>query len=255
MKKVLFFIATCFFVSCNNNDSSQKVSSESEIQKFQNAWLNADLKNVFSTEKLSKSENLPKAYLFSKTDLIELLNTTNFNKFNFVLGLTDHNFDIKLSVLSGTEARILNSEIYSSEILESELNDLNANDFIYVSENTAINKYFLNNDVAFNQYKNFASINEISVLENTISYEGERIRQFSIGKQVIEELINKEDFSKLAVIFATNQEGKLSPIIVGLDTNNYFISNPATNNKAENGAIIIGGTQPCPNCCDINGPL
>jgi hypothetical protein len=245
MKKAFFFIITSFLVSCNNNDATQNVSSGSEIQKFQNAWLNADLEDVFTT-----NTNTPKAFLFSKTDLLELLNTANFNDLKFVLGLTENKLDIKLSVLSGTQVKTLNSEIYSNEILETQLNNLNSNDFTYVSDNSGINNYFINNSIAYNQYKNFAAINNISVFENTVSYNGERIKHFSIERQVIEELINNLNFNKLAVVFTQNNEGKLSPIIVGLDVNNQFISSLTSNGRGGTGTIIIGGALPCPTHCD-----
>jgi len=75
-----------------------------------------------------------------------------------------------------------------------------------------------------------------NALEELISYNGERIRYFSMPANVIQQMANAGD---VQLVWGLNTEGKLATV---------FLPKPSENNMVQ--TYIYDFTEPCPSTCD-----
>lgn len=256
MKKILFATIAFCLISCNNNESSDSSTSDADLQKFKKDWLSYDITNLVAGVN-SKVEKTTKAYTFSKADLNNLFNNNELNKIRFVLGVVNNDLDIKVQGFGSNSIGILNSEIFSSEKLDSQVSSLSTINSSFNSDNKIVMSHVIDANSGFEYINDWKYSINLDNINNTVSYDGNRIEHFSIEKEVVEEIMNFNGFEYLGVILGVNESGKLTTVLVGMDQDHNVIISSSQNLRT--GQLIDGAvfdrTDPCPSVCDPSSPL
>lgn len=243
MSVVLF---ATLLLSCSGNETSEFNSDKEEFQKFKSDWLAYDLSKLLNT---ANSEGTIKSYLFSKSDLISLLENKNFNDIRFVLGITQNELDVKIQASGINNINILNSVIFKSVELDAQINNLSTINSSYSNDNQLVRNHLISTGSAFNYINDWNSSISLNNIENTVSYNGHRINHFSIERNIVEEIMNFNNFQYLAVVLGVNELGKLTTVLVGMDNNKKLIISDDLSRTGEGGGGIFDKTKPCPPDC------
>ena len=210
---------------------------------YKNEWLNANLKHVFDKQY---------SYSFDKSFFIEASSSHNIKEYRFVLGLENDKPIIICKAITN-QGEMLSSYVISKriEVLTSNLvTSINPNETFnskeVISEN--ISKHLLTSKQTKQYLHDWTLASKsLNTLNNAVSFNGQRIKHFTIKSEAIEYLVNKPDISKVDVIFGQNSYHKMTTVIVGRD-NNLKLLLPNSQNFA------LDFTRPCPTACDPVDP-
>lgn len=235
-------------ISCQEDEAKEENLNELSFSVFKKKWTDSNLN--FSL--LGKKESTT-CYLFSKNEINDLQENSRLEKLRFVLGLTNGKIDIKTQGvdINGEGLGIINSEIYFEKSLDESIVKLGYSNQKFISNNSISTNHLLNPQKAFEYINKWNKrSNETKILSNIVSYDNNRIKHFSIEKEVINEISHFTNFNYLGVILGVNPEGKLTTVLVGLDENKNIILPSSLSKTGESNGGIYDFTQPCPSTCD-----
>ncbi|MFC7773800.1 hypothetical protein [Flavobacterium sp. GCM10027622] len=255
MKRKLLgsFLIFLALESCQKEDLKIENSSESNFVAFQKKWKEAELNS-----NALKIQGNSTCYLFSKETINGLLLNTHVVNFRFVLGLTNEKLDIKVQGvdLEGVNRGVVNSIISNDRSVASVLKVLHTSTLKSSSNRSIVGQHLLEPKVAFDYINKWnTKLKNATGVEDVVSYDMERIRHFSIEKEVITEIAKSNGFKYLGVFFGINPEGKLTTVLVGLDENKNIILPSSLSRDASELGGVYDFTKPCPNTCDPGSSL
>lgn len=254
MKKLVFTIlGVISIISCQKDDIKSTTVDKSSMQTFKTAWKEAKLDLA-----ISKKQGYVNCYLFSKDALSSIQSFEQLHHFRFVLGLTEGQLDIKTEGVNskGVSLGSISSIRYSDNNIANQISKMSSAKNKFATNDIILKKHLLEPNLAFKyiqEWQNKAT--EKTKLNDIVSYDGVRINYFSIEKEVIAAISKSSNFQYLAVLLGVNPEGKLTTVLLGLDSDKTFsFSTSSSKNSLDSGAIY-DFTRPCPSACDPESSL
>lgn len=244
MKKVLMtlpLLTVCVFLFAikeqKNSTETLYADNHSVPTHPIDAWQAADLQKVF---------NEPQVYVFKKTALQNMLAFDNLNEFRFVLGVQN----IELTVLcQGLErsGNLITSGIVSTQKPLTVSLPETAESTFSPAEGTApeATHHVLSSSHALQYLKDWQQASQSNDLERFVSYNGTRIKHYTMNKEAIALLASQDNVNNIALVWGLNAEGKMATVFLGEDANGDLLL-PNKHNLA------LDLSQPCPPYCDPN---
>ncbi|MEM9681291.1 MAG: hypothetical protein AAF901_13290 [Bacteroidota bacterium] len=254
MKKLFFLAFMALFLTYllfyNSSENVDDIVQNTSMQSISNknphpteVWQTVNLQSVFS-----KMKEQQFSFSFDKTLLKENLADESLEDFRFMLGVQDN--ELIIACLG-----ILDDNTVSSVFQIGELKAHNI-DFKVTPEetidvldiaNNEIKKHVLNRDAAMRYLRQWdEAIHNSASLENKVSENGTRYKYFTMDKEAIAFLINKDEVVSLELFFGVNDNNKITTVFLGQDKNGDILLPNAQN-------IALDFTKPCPSDCDPDG--
>ncbi|WP_044401916.1 hypothetical protein [Lacinutrix sp. Hel_I_90] len=236
----------CSSTSDDSKDTVQEVAvpiSNTEILNQYEAWQSADLKTLFSN-----AEQKMYSYTFDKEVLQQLINNEETAFFRFFLGVQNNTLEIYCSGLTKerqtVDALQKGEQQVCSFNLKEETNSKSAFDITSV-KSAAVRKHILDKSAATDYLKNWeVAINDSATLEDKVSYDGTRIKHFTIGQEAIAYLINNDNVASVALVLGLNKENKMTTVFYGKNRAGALLSSKTDDSP------VLDFTAPCPTTCD-----
>ena len=248
-KKIIgSFLIFLTLVSCQKEDLKIENSNKSSFFDFQKKWEEAELNpNVL------KKQGNSTCYLFSKETINGLLLNRDVVNFRFLLGLTNDKLDIKVQGVDveGVNKGVVNSIISKDKSNASFLKVLHTSALKSSDNKSIVGQHLLEPKVAFEYINKWnTKLKNATEVDDIVSYNMERIRHFSIEKEVITEIAKSKRFKYLGVLLGINPEEKLTTVLIGLDENESIIESSSLSRDANEFLSVYDFTKPCPDTCN-----
>ncbi len=221
----------------------QKSSDENYIKKeiavdISENWQHADLSRVLT--------NRESNYLISVDQLRYLVSNENITQIRFIPGISGSTVLLKIvgADRNGdtlTELLIKPSGRISIRNQLSELVNITFNKEMVAGRGFA--NHIIQPAEAFKYVNKWYTKSMVDINELT-SYQGERIRYFSLGSDVVSHLANLS-VEYINVSWGLNNENKLTTVLIPVSNNSIQI---ALNGKVE--SFLYDFLHPCPNTCN-----
>lgn len=245
IKPMVSFMILLVLASCQEEDVKEKNINELGFQTFQSEWNTSSLKsNIVKNNKKA-------CYLFSGEKVNDLLNNPETHTFRFVLGLTNNKLDLKTQSVdrSGKNVGWINSSLYSDKVFDNALERLSDSNHEFSVDNSSAGQHLLESSKAVGYIQQWnRKLSENEDLTSVVSFDNQRIRYFSIEKEVVNDIAHFNSFKYLGIFLGINPEGKLTTILVGFDGNENIIL-PSSSGNENNAGAVYDFTRPCPNTC------
>ncbi|KAA1246908.1 hypothetical protein [Aquimarina sp. RZ0] len=182
--RILLIVGILLVVSCQQDETTTQTGQQSTEDIFARNWLEADLSAIFTGEEMN--------YPIANQQLKKILNHKEVYQVRFVPGILDNQLHVKVVSVDAAGA-VLAEELVTQDInvmIGKQLETLKNTVFDKASvAKPVVAKHILQFDKAatyLNSWKQKSThnINEIT------SYDGMRIRHFSIEPQVIQYMID-----------------------------------------------------------------
>jgi hypothetical protein len=240
MKKNFFLLSVMAILSClvfmnYPKDTAYAQKIPHKTLNSTDAWQVANLNELFKA---------PKTYRFDKNELEQMLDKPNLKEFRFQLGVANNTLQVtcigldanKQELVAFAEGTVQNNTLEFPQNTEAfnKPNDINE----------LANKHVLDNKQAISYLKNWkAAQQDIAQLEAKLSYEGTRIKHYTITKEAISLLMNQENVTAVALAWGLNTDNKMTTVFLGQDAEGTILMP----NKAN---MALDFTRPCPTACD-----
>lgn len=254
-KITLLFLLSTFFLACSTDESGttspvitqQAIIGQNPIKQLYHSfdvWEEGGADDVFSRY-IDQGES----FSFTKNFFEETINNESVDAYKFVLGVK-HN-KMQIVCMGVTDEGKLTSPMFETGTLNTNAINLqgineNQNQYFNVSniEDLDIKKHILQIKDAIEYLNDWNSIfNNSSDLEEFISYDGVRIKHFSIDKEAIQFLINRSNVSEIELVLGLNSDQKMTPMFFGKNGKTVIFDREAIN-------FSLGYTSPCINNCE-----
>ncbi|WP_452601963.1 hypothetical protein [Pontimicrobium sp. MEBiC06410] len=256
MKKITFLILLVALVlSCSTdetNDSSQEVTQQvlpgqNPIKQALHSldfWQTADLPVVF-TDFIQEAQS----FTFSKSFFVNSLEVRNLEAYRFALGVSNNK--LQVICLGVTEENEVISSVF--KIGTPNMGAINAEE-VDTQQNTPydvstiaredIRGHVLQIKDALRYLNDWRdTLNDISTLDDKVSYDGNRIKYYTLDKDAMDFLVNRDDVTAVELVFGLNDEGKMTTVFFGKNGKNVIFDTNAVN-------FALDFTSPCPSNCD-----
>lgn len=248
IKKLLMaFFAIAVLTAC----SEQETNSTESLDSFTIAKKNWQERTL--TSSFFENQGKVSHYSFSKKEVQSTLTNPNITDFRFVLGLENDQIIINLVGVSyyGEEMTSISSiPNFNSDLYATPLKSLQNNPFQYSKarlEAPIIGKHLLPYDLTYTYINNWHKTLSSGNIEEMITDEGIRFRYYSLEKEVIAEMISRENTESIALFLGLNSENKLTTVFLKKDKENLLILNTGERNLDGDS---LDFTTPCPSACD-----
>lgn len=232
--------------SCQKEDIKVENAEELNFPAFKEDWGNSEIQaNLFNVHKNTA------CYLFPGQNVNRLLRSADAEYIRFVLGIAGGKLDIKAQSvdMNGVSLGIINSSVSFNKAFDDSINALSVSGQVF-SGSGIVGEHLLQPREAYEYINRWnTSLSENRDLSSVVSYDNQRIRHFSIEKEVIEEILHFRSFNYLGVLLGINPEGKLTTVLVGLDARKNIILPPVHDKGGGKSGAIYDFTSPCPNTC------
>lgn len=247
IKPIVSLMILLVVVSCQEDEIKGKNTNELGVLNFQKNWERSNL----NSNDLNKKEKAT-CYLFSGERIINLLNNPKTDKFRFVVGLTNCNLDLKTQGIDtwGGNVGMINSMFSSEKVFYDALNKLASSNQEFSASNSIAAEHLLESATALEFIKDWnRKVSGNEDMTAVVSYNNQRIRHFSIEKEVISEISQFNRFKYLGIFLGINGEGKMTTVLVGFDENKKIILPSSSGRGQINSGGVYDFTRPCPNTC------
>lgn len=240
MKKTILCAAVMLLmVSCQKDNSQEEIIATTKTQKEN--WLTAKLDTQFAN-----SQKQVTAYLFPTEQLDKLVNTANVEEVHFVLGYADNTIQINVigvdkegKKLGTVESTILKDISFQNDLVE--LNKLTVN--TTQKRTLLLNQHLILPKDAYSWIDAWQEkLNNISDLDEVLSYEGTRFRYYSFEADVLKDMTAKGG-SSIGLFLGLNSKGKVTTILINLDKNNVIKKASLTSKDID---PVYDGARPVP---------
>ncbi|OEJ98863.1 hypothetical protein A8C32_06655 [Flavivirga aquatica] len=250
---IFIFMSLIFLVNaCSSEETKSENSLETNQvlkQQKQNtfeAWQSANLSTLFS-----KFKDQSFSYTFSKEGFKQNLANDQLKHFRFYLGVKNNQLEITVYGLTADEMKLPNPQkgkiTLNSTKFENykNISTLNFAAKLKKVTNKSAKKHILALSSAVDYIVAWENaLKDLSTLESKVSYDAIRIRSFTIHKEAIEFLVNKNQSSNIELFLGLNKEFKMTTVF--LESGN--LDNKLS--KQTNRTYALDLTTPCPNMCD-----
>ena len=232
MKPTYFglLIALGITVGACQQDETSTVTPETTLQTTALNWKYATPHTVF--------KSATTGFEISKATLDTALAIEDISSVRFVLETLDNQLQIRVVGVSEsglqTTGTVVTQQNLATAINQVALTATNTANTTALSKGVAA--HVLQPVQATAYIHAWQKAFENSALEEFISYDGERIRHFSMPAKVVQQMANAGD---VQLVWGLNTEGKLATV---------FLPSTSKNNKEQE--YIYDFTEPCPPFCD-----
>lgn len=205
-------------------------------------WRTANLATVFS-----KSIEEDCSFTFDKSFFTMTLGDRTLENYRFSLGVKNNKLQI---VCMGVDDE---NEVISSIFKVGTLNtgavnltdvDTQKPPFDASNAEEDVKKHILQiKDAIPYLYKWKNALQDTENLEDKVSYDGMRIKHFTIDKDAIAFLVNRDNVTKVELVLGLNEENKMTTVFFGKNNKNVIFDEDAVN-------FALDFTAPCPSECD-----
>lgn len=253
MKKKVIILATAIFAiayACTSETANTTATPE-PVTLASTKWQETPLTQDFFKHQKSLSH-----YSFNTADLQTILSTENIHKFKFELGLKNNKLQIT-AIGVDAKGNVLGKSIADEQTTENtykkSINNLAKNTYQYTlarKSKAVVGKHLLSYKSTYSYITKWQNALKEENIENLISYNGERIRYFSLEKEVIAEMVAKKGANKVALFLGLNANNKLTTVFMLKNNNTLQLKK----SSVEEGGYVYDFTTPCPHVCDDESP-
>ncbi len=256
MKKItLLILLVALTFACSSDETgegSQKVTQQElpgqnpikQALHSLDVWQTADLSTVF-TRFIEESQS----FTFSKPFFVNSLEERSLEAYRFALGVSNNKLQvICLGVDEDNEVinsvfRVGTPNTGAINIHEVDMQQNTTYDISTIAR-PDVREHILQIKDALtylNDWKD--TLNNMSSLEEKVSYDGNRIKYFTLDKDAMDFLVNRNNVTAIELVFGLNPEGKMTTVFFGKNGKNVIFDTNAVN-------FALDFTNPCPNDCD-----
>ena len=256
MKKItLLILLVALTFACSSDetgDGTQKVTQQElpgqnpikQALHSLDIWQTANLSTVF-TRFIEESQS----FTFSKSFFVNSLEDRDLEAYRFALGVSNNKLQI---VCLGVDENndVINSVFKVGTPNMGAINveevDMQQNTHYDVSTiaRPDVKGHILQIKDALTYLSDWKdTLNNMSTLEDKVSYDGDRVEYFVLDKDAMDFLVNRSNVTAVELVFGLNTEGKMTTIFFGKNGKNVIFDTTAVN-------FSLDFTRPCPNECD-----
>lgn len=254
MKKVFSYGAILLLIvglSCQKEEIIEDGKSHSVDTK--KSWLDVNLNSSFAIKQREVT-----SYVFSAKELAKVINDQEVKEVLFVLGFEKGRIKIEAVGVDQLDKEIvgITSHVFVKTNYENQLMKLNNNDSYKISSRPIVSKHILDSKLAFQGIQSWKDkLSKNIDLNEITSYGGDRIRYYSLEKEVIQAMIDNPKTINIGLFLGLNSDGKLTTIFIGLDKDNNISVSPFSSAKGTSIEGIDGPvfdfSTPCPPCAPV----
>jgi len=253
-KLVPILFAAILILACTNDQFSE---TENNIPvTLQKNWNQTELTTAFYNNQSMLSHHHIDA---EKLRSISLQNSVI--KFRFTLGL-NRNQELEIDIAGIDQKGVIVSSFTSilntDNNYKNSINQLQYSSYTYRELSNATT-HLLPYTTAYTYINKWENAIQKQQIETLIAYEGERIRYYSLPKQIVVDMTASKNVSAIALFLGINSNNKLTPVFIQKTHNgsllikkeNYYLA--TLNNEGEPGTLegnIYDFTEACPDLCD-----
>lgn len=243
---------TIAFIACTNDPL--KVIEDDFTTSIQKNWNDKELDITFYNNQAILSH-----YHISADKLRGILQNESVIKFRFILGLNENQeLEIEIAGIddNGKVTSSFTSTKNTSALFKTSINSLNYSTYKYI--NTS-NSHLLPYKTAYRYINKWEKAIQQKQIETLISYEGKRIRYFSLPRQIVDDMTASSNVNAIALFLGVNDKEKLTTVFIQkrhdgnllLKEEHHFLGSTTNGNEDDdNEGNIYDFTKPCPSLCD-----
>lgn len=248
---VPFVLFAIISIACVTDQlTSNKVNSKSEFQKN---WKTSELTSTFYSNQATLSH-----YEIDAEKLREISSITSVSKFRFMLGL-NWNQQLQIEVVGVDQKGVVLGSFYSiintNNNIKSNLDQLQYSNYTYNTNSTLslTDKHLLPYKNAYTYINNWEKALQEHRIEALITYNNERIRYFSMPKEVVQKMVASQKVTSIALFLGLNNKNKLTTVFIQKNSTGYLLLNNSYNKSTTDPSNTEGNiydfTSPCPDIC------
>ncbi len=252
-KLVPILLTAILFIACINDQFSE---TENNLPTLQKNWNQTELTTAFYN-----NQSMLSHHHIDAEKLRSICLQKDVVKFRFTLGLNlNQELAIDIAGISqkGRIVSSFSSVLNTENALENSINELQYSRYSY-NEPSNATTHLLPYKTAYTYINTWENAVQKKQIENLITYEGERLRYYSLPKQIVEDMISSKNVGAIALFLGINTNNKLTPVFIQKAYNGSLLLKKAnsylgkTNNEGDpdpNEGNIYDFTESCPDMCD-----
>jgi hypothetical protein len=249
----ILFVAIAF-IACTNNQL--KVIEDDFTTNIQKNWNNKELDITFYN-----NQSILSHYHINADKLRSIVQNESVIKLRFILGL-NQNQELEIEIAGIDNYGKITSSFTSTKntntIFKTSIDNLNYSTYKYINESNS-STHLLPYKTAYRYINKWEKAIQQKQIETLISYEGKRIRYFSLPKQIVNDMTASSNVNAIALFLGVNDKEKLTTVFIQkthdgnllLKEEHHFLGSTTNENDDDNNeGNIYDFTKPCPNLCD-----
>ncbi len=256
-KLVPVLLTAILFIACINDQFSD---TENQLPTLQKNWNQTELTSAFYN-----NQSLLSHHHIDAEKLRSISQQKGVIKFRFTLGL-NLNQELEINIAGvgqkGSIVSSFSSVLNTENNLENSINNLQYSSYTYRAPSNATT-HLLPYKTAYTYITTWEKALSKKQVETLITYEGERIRYYSLPKQIVEDMVASKNVHAIALFLGINSNNKLTPVFIQktkngsllLKNDNYYFR--TLNNDGNTDPVpdstegnIYDFTEGCPDMCD-----
>lgn len=242
------------FIACINDPL--KVIEDDFTTNIQKNWNDKELDITFYN-----NQSVLSHYHINTDELHNILQNESVIKFRFILGLNENQeLEIEIAGIddNGKIISSFTSIKNTSSYYKASIDSLNNSSYKYINASNS-STHLLPYKTAYEYINKWEKAIQQKQIESLISYEGKRIRYFSLPKQIVSDMTASSNVSAIALFLGVNEKEKLTTVFIQKTYNGnlllkkeHHFFGPTTNGNEDddNEGNIYDFTEPCPSLCD-----
>ncbi len=246
----VLFVTIC--LACVTDQfTNTLINSEVELQKN---WKTAELTSSFYNNQIVLSH-----YQIDAKKLRDITLSPLVTNFRFTLEL-NQNQELQIEVAGVDQKGVILSSF--SSIINTDSNTKNSIDQLQFStyiydinplDLSLTDKHLLSYKSAYTYINNWEKSIQNQQIKSLITYNGERIRYFSMPKEVVKAMVSPQKVTSIALFLGLNGTNKLTTVFIQKNSAGSLILNTAYNKSGiypeDNEGDIYDFSKPCPTFC------
>jgi hypothetical protein len=245
---------TIAFITCTNDPL--KVIEDDFTTSIQKNWNDKELDVTFYNNQAILSH-----YHISADKLRSIIQNESVIKFRFILGLNE-NQELNIEIAGVDDNGKITSSFTSTKntnpFFKASIDSLNYSTYKYTNVSNS-NTHLLPYKTAYRYINKWEKAIQQKQIETLISYEGKRIRYFSLPKQIVNDMTASSNVNAIALFLGVNDKEKLTTVFIQkthdgnllLKKEQRFLGATTNENEDDNNeGNIYDFTKPCPSLCD-----
>lgn len=255
-KTVLPILFTAIaFIACMN-DQFTEIENDFLPSTIQKNWNETELSTTFYN-----NQSVLSHHHIDAEKLRNILQYKSVIKFRFILGLNkNQELEIEIAGIdqNGKVLTSFASITNTNNFLKTSINSLQYSTYRY-SNTSGPTTHLLPYRTAYAYINKWEeAIQQKKQIEDLISYDGKRIRYFSLPKQVVLDMTASTNVNAVALFLGINIKNKLTTVFIQkthqgnllLKKENHYLGSTTNGNEDNGEGNIYDFTEPCPNLCD-----
>ncbi len=254
-KNTLIVLIAIVAFACSSDDIKEGDSKEVVTQQVLpgqnvikqvlhsfNTWRTANLATVFS-----QSITGDCTYTFDKAFFTTTLGDRTLEDYRFAIGVKNNKLQIVCMGVDDNNEVIpsifkvgtLNTGAVNLEDVDTQKPPFDASD-----TEEDVKKHILQIKDAIPYLHNWRNaMGDTAGLESKVSYDGMRIKHFTIDKDAIAFLVNRDNVTEVELVLGLNEDDKMTTVFFGKNGKNVIFDEDAVN-------FALDFAKPCPSDCE-----